>query len=124
MSWTLLMSGAAACGTGLVFAALLARPLHATLRASCTNGTGAGFWTVYAGVMLVLAPAIGVLFLAAFPNPALSGSVLFARGLLFGLLCLTVALLAIGQMLRKVALKYLEAELRHAALAEMAEKSS
>ncbi len=122
MNTTLLMSAAVACGTGLLFALLLARPLHATLRAACSRGTGAGFWTVYAGVMLVLAPAIGVLFLAAFPNPALSGAVLFARGLLFGLICVAIALLAIGRMLRNVALKHLEAELRQGQAAAVPER--
>ena len=112
MTMILLMSAATACGTGALFALLLAKPLYGTLGDSCSSGRSAPFWTAYSSAMMVLAPAIGVLFMAAFPAQGLPPSVVFSRSLLLGLMCLVVALLVIGRVLGRTAFKQLDAELK------------
>ncbi len=112
MITTLLMSGVAACGTGALFALLLAKPLHGTLGDACRTGRSATFWTAYSTAMMVLAPALGVLFMAAYPNRSLPMEVVFSRSLLFGLICLIIALLVIGRVMGRTAFKQLEAELK------------
>ena len=111
MMTTLLMSGIAACGTGALFALLLAKPLYGTLGDACSTGRSAGFWTAYSTTMMVLAPAIGVLFMAAFPTRGLPLEVIFSRSLLFGLICLIIALLVIGGVMGRTAFRQLDAEL-------------
>ncbi len=112
MTPILLFSAAVACGTGALFALLLARPLYGTLGDSCSSGRSASFWTAYSSAMMVLAPAIGVLFMAAFPANGLPAEVVFSRSLLLGLLCLVMALLVIGRVLGRTAFKQLDAELK------------
>ncbi len=111
MMTTLLMSGIAACGTGALFAILLAKPLYGTLGDACRTGRSATFWTAYSTAMMVLAPAIGVLFMAAYPSRGLPMEVVFSRSLLFGLVCLVIALLVIGRVMGRTAFKQLDAEL-------------
>jgi len=112
MTMILLISGAAACSTGALFALLLAKPLYGTLGDSCPSGRSASFWTAYSSAMMVLAPAMGVLFMAAFPAHGLPVSVVFSRSLLLGLVCLVFALLVIGRVLGRTAFKQLDAELK------------
>ena len=112
MMTTLLISGVAACGTGALFALLLAKPLHGTLGDVCRTGRSATFWTAYSTAMMVLAPAIGVLFMAAYPTRGLPLETVFSRSLLFGLVCLILALLVIGRVMGRTAFKQLDAELR------------
>ena len=108
---TLLMSGIAACGTGALFALLLAKPLYGTLGDACRTGRSAMFWTAYSTAMMVLAPAIGVLFMAAYPARGLPMEVVFSRSLLFGLVCLIISLLVISRVMGRTAFKQLDAEL-------------
>ena len=112
MTTILLYSAAAACGTGALFALLLAKPLYGTLGDSCPSGRSASFWTAYSSAMMILAPAMGVLFMAAFPATGLAPTVMFSRSLLLGLVCLVVALLVIGRVLGRTAFKQLDAELK------------
>ncbi len=112
MTMILLMSAAVACGTGALFALLLAKPLYGTLGDSCPSGRSASFWTVYSSAMMILAPAIGVLFMAAFPSHGLPDLVVFSRSLLLGLACLVAALLVIGHVLGRTAFKQLDADLK------------
>ncbi len=114
MMTVLLMSGVAACGTGALFALLLAKPLHGTLGDACRTGRSATFWTAYSTAMMILAPAIGVLFMAAYPSRDLPMEVVFSRSLLFGLVCLVMALLVIGRVMGRTAFKQLDAELKAA----------
>ncbi len=112
MTMILLLSAAAACGTGAMFALLLAKPLYGTLGDSCSSGRSASFWTAYSSAMMVLAPAMGVLFMAAFRDHGLPVSVVFSRSLLLGLVCLVFALLVMGRVLGRTAFKQLDAELK------------
>lgn len=112
MTMTLVFSGIAACGTGALFALLLAKPLYGTLGDTCRTGRSAGFWTAYSTAMMVLAPALGVLVMAAFPARELPVEVVFSRALLFGLVCLIIALLVIGSILGRTAFMQLDADLK------------
>jgi len=112
MTIILLVSAAVACGTGALFALLLAKPLYAILGDSCPSGRSASFWTAYSSAMMVLAPAMGVLYMAAFPSHGLPDLVVFSRALLLGLVCLVAALLVIGRVLGRTAFKQLDADLK------------
>ncbi len=112
MMMVLLSSAAVASGAGGLFALLLAKPLYATLGDSCPSGRSAMFWAVYSSALLVLAPLMGVLFVAAYPPVGLSSMVLFSRSLLLGLICLVFALLVIGRVLGRTAFKQLDAEIK------------
>jgi hypothetical protein len=122
MTSTLLLSGFAACGTGALFALLLAKPLYGTLGDACRTGRSAAFWTAYSTVMMILAPALGVLVMAAFPSQGLPVEVVFSRALLFGLACLIIALLAIGNVMGRTAFKQFDADLKAGLLSAKPER--
>jgi len=106
MTMVFVMSGLAACGVGLLFALFLAKPLYSILGEACSaNGRSSAFWTAYSTSMMLLSPALGVLFMASFKYHNLPPEVLFARTLFLGLLCLLAALLVIGVMMAYAAFK-------------------
>lgn len=112
MTTTLIYSGMVACGTGALFALLLAKPLYGALGDGCVRGLSAAFWTAYSTAMMILAPAVGVLFMAAYPARQITTEVLFSRSLLYGFICLIIALLVIGRVMGRTAFKHLDAELK------------
>ncbi len=69
--------------------------LYSVVQELCGTAIRARFWTVYLSLTLVLVSVLGITHLAAF-SPDLALIDLFRKGAYYGLLALTLGVLAIG----------------------------
>jgi len=91
-----LVTGVVAAAFGGGVAAILFCPLRSVVADLCGTRERARFWSAYLCTMLVLAPLLGVAFIATYGARVPDLASLLERSLFFALLGLTAALLAIG----------------------------
>jgi nitrate reductase NapE component len=91
-----LSSSIIALAIGGIVVATLFRPLFAVVADLCGTRQRALFWTVYLSIVMILIPLLGVAFVSTYGARAVDAAAFVERGIIFALLGLTGAVLAIG----------------------------
>jgi hypothetical protein len=91
-----LTASLSALALGGIVVAVLFRPLFGIVLDLCGTRQRALFWAVYLSTILVLAPVLGVAFIATAGTDVASFAIFLQRALFVALLALTGALVTIG----------------------------